>query len=189
MLGILAAGVLIWSLVHLFPALMPAKRTQLINSLGEGKYKGVFALLVLIGLALIIVGWRNTVPTHVYSPPSFGRHLTMLLMLFSVILFGAAKGKNWITQRTRHPMLIGMTTWGVAHLIANGDIRAVVLFGGMTIWAIVSILLINKREGAWARPAAISTGKANLRLIVISVVVYAVLIFLHPYFAGVPLIR
>lgn len=185
MLWLLIAGVLLWSLVHLFPSLMPAKREALVDSLGN-KYQGLFALLILLSLVLIVTGWRNTVPEPVYTPPSGGRHLTMLLVLFAVILFGASHAKSWLKQNIRHPMLSGMAVWGIAHLLANGDIRSVVLFGGMTLWATLSIYFINRRDGDWAKPEMTVTLLDNVKLIVISLVVYVALLFLHPYFAGIP---
>lgn len=187
MLWLLILGVLMWSSVHLFPSLMPTKRAELINWLGN-KYQGIFTLKILISLLLIVIGWRNTVPEPVYDPPSFGRHITMLLMLFSIMLFAAANMKSWLKQKIRHPMLTGVIVWGIAHLLANGDIRSVVLFGGMTLWALLSIFLINKRDGAWEKPAIEATRADNLKLLAGSVVVYLVLIFLHPYFAGMSLI-
>lgn len=187
MLWLLILGVLMWSLVHLFPSLMPDKRAELVNRFGN-KYQGIFALKILIALVLIVIGWRNTVPEPVYDPPSFGRHITMLLMLLSIVLFGAANMKNWLKQNIRHPMLTGVIVWGVAHLLANGDIRSVVLFGGMTLWALLSIFLINRRDGAWKKPAISVSRVDDLKLLAGSVVIYLVLIFLHPYFTGVSLI-
>lgn len=188
MLWLLILGVLMWSIVHLFPAIMPAKRAELISRFGNGKYQGLFALKILIALVLIVIGWRNTLPEPVYDPPAFGRHITMLLMLFSIILFGASNAKSWLKKNIRHPMLSGMAVWGIAHLLANGDIRSVVLFGGMLLWALLSIYFINRRDGAWVKPAITVTRVDDLKLLGISVVVYLLLVFLHPYFAGMSLI-
>jgi uncharacterized membrane protein len=183
----LILGVLLWSLVHLFPSVMADKRNELMNKHGN-KYQGGFALLILFSLILIVVGWRGSVPEALYTPPAIGRHVNMLFMLIAVILFGASHGNSRIKQYVRHPMLVGVHLWALGHLLANGEIRSVVLFGGMLIWSLVSIILINKRDGEWQKPAA-STGMAGeIKLIGISVVVYIVLVFLHPYFAGMPVI-
>lgn len=187
MIWLLVAGVLMWSVVHFFPCLAPAKRAGLVESLGS-KYQGLFALLIVISLAVIVIGWRGTVPYQVYNPPVWGRHLTMLLMLLSVILLGAANGSNRIRQYVRHPMLRGVFIWGVAHLLANGDSRSVVLFSGILIWSVVSIRLINKRDGEWVKPEKPAGWGGELKLLLISLVVFSVLMFLHVHFTGVPII-
>lgn len=187
MIWLLIVGVLMWSFVHFFPCLAPAKRAGLIESLGN-KYQGLFALLIVVSLVFIVLGWRNTIPYQVYNPPVWGRHLTMLLMLFSVILLGAANGSSRIRQYIRHPMLRGVFLWGVAHLLANGDSRSVVLFSGMLIWSVLSIRFINKRDGEWTKPAKPTGWSGEIKLLVISLVVYSALMFLHVHFTGVPII-
>ncbi len=187
MIWLLLAGVLMWSVVHFFPSLAPSKRASLIDSLGS-KYQGAFALLIVLSLVLIVFGWRNTIPHQVYNPPSWGRHLTMLLMLVSVILLGAANGSSRIRQFVRHPMLRGVFVWGVAHLLANGDSRSVVLFGSMLIWSILSIRFINKRDGEWVKPVRPEGWAGDIKLLLISLAVYLGLMFLHPFFAGVPIV-
>ncbi|MEZ5535979.1 MAG: NnrU family protein [Thiolinea sp.] len=183
----LILGVLLWSLVHLFPAVMADKRNELNSSLGN-KYQGGFALLIVLSLILIIAGWRSAVPEQIYNPPAIGRHVNMLFMLLAVILFGASHGKSRIKQYVRHPMLTGVHLWALGHLLANGDSRSVVLFGGMLIWSAVSIVLINKRDGEWQKPAETANMAGEIKLVGISVVVYIVLVFLHPYFAGMPVV-
>ena len=182
----LLLGVLLWSVVHWFPALMPAWRAVLLERLGP-KYMGLFALVIVFSLVLMVLGWRSAVPTFVYTPPVWGRHLTMLLILLAVFLFGAAHAPSRIRQYVRHPMLTGVAVWAFGHLLANGDSRSVVLFGGLLVWSVVSIFLINRRDGTWNRPD-IPPFSAELKLLGISVVAYAALLFLHPWFAGMPLI-
>lgn len=181
----LILGVLLWSGVHFFPALLPAQRTQLINRWGNALYQGVFALLIVLSIALIIVGWRSTLASPIYDPPHWGRHLTMLLMLIAIILLGAGNVKTRIKQGLRHPMLTGVAVWAVAHLLANGDIRSLILFGGLLIWSVISQTLINRRDGAWVKPETTPPLATEVKLIGIGLVVYLVLVFLHPYFAGV----
>lgn len=187
MLWLLILGVLMWSLVHLFPSIMPVKRTELISQYGN-LYQGIFSLKILISLVLIIIGWRNTIPEPIYDPPSFGRHVNMLLMLFAIMLFGASHAKSWLQQNIRHPMLSGVIVWGIGHLLANGDTRSLVLFGGMTLWAALSIVFINKRDESWMKSQMTVTRIDDLKLLAVSIVVYLVPVFLHPYFAGVALI-
>ena len=186
MISVLVAGVLLWSLVHLFPAVMPQKREQLIESMGNA-YQGVFALLIVSSIVLMVIGWRGTTPEHVYQLPVWTRHLAMLLILISIVLFGAANAPTRIKQFIRHPMLRGMYLWAIAHLLVNGDNRSIVLFGAMLIWSILSIRLINIRDGEWVKPEAPDSWSPETILVVVSVVLYGALAYFHRYFTGMPL--
>jgi len=181
---ILITGVVVWSLVHLVKALAPDLRAAVISKLGENPYKGIIALSIVLSLVLIVIGWRSTMPESVYLPPAWGGEANALLMIVSVFLFGAANYPTVIKRYIRHPMLTGMLAWSIGHLLANGDNRSLVLFAGLGVWALVEIVLISRREGAWEKPES-PPMSTEIRGIVISAIVFAVLIFLHPYFAGV----
>ncbi|MEZ5448289.1 MAG: NnrU family protein [Thiolinea sp.] len=183
----LIVGILLWSLVHLFPSLMPERRAALLAERGN-LYQGGFALLIVLSLVLIVIGWRSTPPEAWYVPPSWGRHLNMLLTLIAIILLGASHAPTRIRQYLRHPMLSGVAVWAFGHLLANGETRSVLLFGGMLIWSLVSIYTINRRDGHWKKPAQTTSWAAEIKLLLISLLVYVVLIFLHPYFAGMPVV-
>lgn len=180
----LVAGVLLWTIVHLSPAVMPGFRSAIIGRIGEGPYKGLFALDMVIAIVLIVVGWRSTIPQVVYLPPVWGHTATIVLMAPAVYLLGAANMKTATKRVLRHPMLTGVVVWSIAHLLSNGDIRSVILFGGLGIWALIEMPLINRREGEWVKPQAPAVG-VELRGVAIAAAVYVVLVFLHPYFAGV----
>jgi len=188
-MGLLIIGVLLWSAVHLYPSLFPARRAELIEKLGS-KYEGVFALCIVFSIVLIVLGWRSTVPNPVYDVPSWGRGLNMLTMFIAILLLGAgsAKGISRIKQYVRHPMLTGVIVWGIGHLLANGDIRSVILFGGMTVWAAISLVTISRNEGAWVKPAEVADAKREGILLGITVVVYLVLFMTHRWFAGMPIV-
>nr|CAA6829361.1 MAG: NnrU family protein, required for expression of nitric oxide and nitrite reductases (Nir and Nor) [uncultured Thiotrichaceae bacterium] len=181
----LILGVLLWTIVHLFPAVMADKRNQLNNAMGS-KYQGGFAALIVLSLILIVVGWRSTPPEILYVPLSMGRHINMLFMLFAIILFASAHGKSKIKQFVRHPMLLGVHIWALGHLLANGETRSVVLFGGMLVWTILSFIFINKRDGEWVKPTESADTIGEIKFLVIALVAYLVLMFAHPYFAGMP---
>jgi uncharacterized membrane protein len=186
-MGMLISGVLLWSVAHLFKSLAPEVRAGLESRLGAAA-RGLVAVCILAGLGLIIAGWRSILPMPVFDPPIWGRHANMLLMLLSIILFGAAQGASRIRQWVRHPMLTGMLLWAVGHLLANGEDRSIVLFGGLGLWALVSIIAISARDGAWVKPAKVaSIGREAISLI-IALIIYALLLWGHVYFAGVPLI-
>ena len=182
----LILGVVLWSVVHLYPSIAASHRNKFSASMGNA-YQGIFALLIVGSIVLIVFGWKNTIPTQIYNPPSWGRHLTMLLILIAIILFGAANVKTRIREWIHHPMLTGMLVWSIGHLLANGDSRSVVLFGGLGLWAIVSQLTINKRDGAWVKPTDSKGLKTEVILIFVSLVLYGGLLFLHPYFSGMSL--
>jgi len=181
---LLIIGVVMWSVVHLFPSLLPGVRQKLIDKLGGGRYRGLFALDIVIALVLIVLGWRSAVVEPVYSPPLYGSPVISAMMLLSFILFAAASAPGNIKRYLRHPMLSGMAVWAGAHLLANGDNRSVVLFGGLGLWAIIEIVTISRREGAWEKPGAVAFSK-DLMTIVASAALFAVVAYLHEKVIGV----
>lgn len=143
---LLILGVALYALSHLFKRLMPGPR----QALGD-KGKGLVALVSLAGIVLMVVGYRGAQTVPLYAPlPGMG-HLNNTLMLVSVYLFGVGGTKGVLYTRLRHPMLLGTVVWAVAHLLVNGDMASVILFGGIGIWALVEIVAIN-RAGAWTPP-------------------------------------
>ena len=181
---LLIIGVVLWSAVHLFPSLLPATRGKLIEKLGDGPYRGLFALDIVIAIVLMVVGWRSATIEAVYAPPLYGHPLVTALVLLSFILFGAAKAPGNIKRYLRHPMLMGMAVWAGAHLLANGDNRSVVLFGGLGLWAIVTMIAISLREGAWEKPAAAPLSR-DLMTLVASGALFALVIYFHASVFGV----
>lgn len=180
----LVGGVLLWSALHLLPVTESPIRTGLIDKIGATPYRGLFALGIVASIVLMVLGWRSIEPAAIYTPPEFGKPLTSLFLLGAFILLGAAKSKSSIRHYVRHPMLTAVILWSVGHLTSNGDIRSVVLFVGLGLWAAVMIVLTNKRDGHWDRPEKIPF-KQELKGLFISLVVYVVVVLLHPYFAGV----
>lgn len=183
----LIGGLLLWSAVHYIPGMMPDLRVKLIDKLGAGPYKGLFALSIIGSIVLIVFGWKATTPEFIYQPPSFGPMVTMLLMIFALFLFGCSHGTANIKRVIRHPQLTAVIVWASAHLFSNGDKRSIILFGGMIIWAVTEILVINKRDGEWQKQGPVSWGR-DLKIFAIGLVVYVALIFGHPYFTGFPVV-
>ena len=184
---LLILGLAMWSLIHLFPSFAKDARENIINKLGIGPYKGLFALLIVSSVILIVFGWRSIEPVDVYLPQSWGRYVTYLLVLLTFILFVAARRKTNIKRFLRHPQLSGLVLWGIAHLFANGDNRSLILFSGLTIWAVLEMLMINRREGEWKRPELISV-KYDVITFIGGCVFYAILLMAHPYLSGIKLI-
>jgi uncharacterized membrane protein len=184
----LITGVLLWGLVHLMKSVTPGLRASIQSAVGEGPHKGLVTLLLLVSLALMIFGWRSTTAEFVYDPPSWGRHANMTLMFVAILLIGAAQGASRIRQWIRHPMLTGVLIWAVGHLLANGDNKSLILFGGLGLWALISIITVSRNEGVWVKPAKIATAGREMLSIAIVVILYAVLMLVHPWIAGVSVV-
>jgi uncharacterized membrane protein len=181
----LISGLLLWSIVHFIPSIGISFKTSFINRFGDTIYKAIFSLLIVLSLVLIVFGWRSTTPTYIYVLPAFVKPVSMILLIFAFLLFGAAKYQTRIKRVIRHPQLAGVIVWSSAHLLLNGEFRSVILFGGLGFWAVLEIVFINRREGMWVKPESPSW-KQEIKGGLISLAIFAVVIFLHPYLAGVP---
>lgn len=186
-MSLLIAGVVIWSLAHLFPSVLPATRDGLVRKLGENPYRGLFALVIIGSLILIVLGWKRAVPSALYTPPFAANPVTSALILIGLILFFASQAAGNIKRFVRHPQMVGTMLWGVAHLLTNGDTRAVTLFGGLTLWAILEILMCNRRDGKWLKPEPAPI-KFDVVPVVIGSAVFAAVLYLHGTLFGVPAI-
>ena len=184
---LLVIGLIMWSAVHLFTAMATGTRANLINKFGLGFYKGCFALLIVISIVVMVFGWRSIEPGDIYFPPLWGRHVTYLLVLLTFILFVAAKRKTNIKRVLRHPQLTGLVLWSIGHLFANGDSRSLVLFTGFGLWAILEMIMINRRTGAWVKPAPVPV-KSDIITVAGGLILFAVLFLAHPYLTGIGLI-
>ena len=142
------------------------------------------SLAIVGSLILIIVGYRAAAFIPVWSPPAFLTGINNLAMVLALWVYGssAAKGaKAWPAYKTRHPQLLAIKIWAAAHLLVNGDLASIVLFGGMLAWAVGSVILINKAEPAWTPPAQRPT---YIKLAVITLVMLIVISAIH-YALGV----
>lgn len=176
---ILVLGVLLWSAAHLFKRLAPAQRETLARGMGEGA-KGVFALLILAGVVLMVLGWKWSDTILLWVAPAWMGHLNNLLMLISFYVFGIGMAKGALSQRFRHPMLTGVLIWAVAHLLVNGDVAGVILFGGLGLWAVLSIVLINAQSPGWTPPQR-KPGPRDAVAVLVVLVVYAVVGLIHAW--------
>lgn len=143
--------------------------------------KGIIAVAIVAALVMIIIGYRGAAFIPVWTPPPFLTHLNNLLMVLAFWVYGssAAKGaKAWPAYKTRHPQLMAVKIWAVAHLLVNGDLASILLFGSMLAWAVGSVILINRAEHNWTPPAP--AGKATyIRLAVITLVMLVVVTAIH----------
>jgi len=180
---LLNLGVLLWAGAHLSSSFRTGIRQGLIDKMGPDKYRGLFSLVILLSVAMIVFGWRSTDTIHLYDPPLWNSPLTSLLVGIAFLLMaGAGYGGN-IRRIIRHPQLTGVVVWAGAHLLANGDNRSAILFGGLGLWALVSMLVISKRDGAWVKPSPMPLSR-ELIGIAITIAVFATVFYLHPYFTG-----
>lgn len=184
-MGWLLAGVLLWSAAHMSRRLSPGTRAAAIAALGEKPYKGLFALVVLAALAAMVAGWRAHAPAAVHAPPEWAPAAAAALMFAALFLFAAALLPSNARRVVRHPQLTGVVLWAVAHLLANGDDRALALFGGLGLWAAIQIPLID-RDGAPPKPDPVPA-LAELKPLGAAAAAFALLFFAHARFAGVPL--
>ena len=185
----LAVGVLLWSLVHFIPSLAAEFKKAMVDRYGEYSYKGAITLLMIISLYLIISGWKTLTPVEpeilnaIYTAPEWGGHAAALLMLIGFVLFFAPYPPNNIKRLMRHPQLLGFAMWGLGHLLAVGTARSIVLFGGLTIWALIEIYLINKRDGIWVKPEK-APFKNDVAMVVFAVLVYLAFLYTHHMLFG-----
>ncbi len=180
----LILGVVIWSALHLFPAVAQGARSRVVKAMGEGPYKGLFALLLVASIALIVVGWIISDSRAVYDPPGWGSGAAKALVLVALVLFVSTVTKTNIKGLVRHPQLSGVLVWAIAHLLANGDSHGLIVFGGMGLWAIVEMAAVSRRDGPWQRPERQSTLR-ELLPVGVAVVAYALILLVHPIAFGV----
>jgi len=173
---LLIIGLLLWTAAHYFKRLMPAQREAIGNA---GKI--IVAVAIVASLALMIIGYRGAEVVTIWSPPAFLTGINNLAMVLALWIYGssAAKGaKAWPAYKTRHPQLLAVKIWAAAHLLVNGDLASIILFGGLLAWAVGSVILINRNTPAWTAPAP--AGRATyIRLIVISLVMYVAIAAIH----------
>lgn len=148
----LIGGLVLWYAAHMLGRLAPAIRRDMDSALGKKPSYGIMAVLILASVYLMVIGYRAMDFIPIYPPvPGIG-HLNNLLMLLSVFAFGIGKAGGRLSAKFRHPMLWGMVIWAVAHLIVNGDLASLLLFGGLGVWALIQMRLINQSEGPWEVP-------------------------------------
>lgn len=177
---LLIIGIALWSGGHLFKRLAPEKRAEM----GE-KGKLVATAALLASLVLMVLGYRWAAFIPVWSPPAFMTHIANLLVLIGFWFFALSSIAGTMSARVRHKQLTGMKSWAVAHLLVNGDLASILLFGGMLAWAVLSVILINKAEPTWERPANASV-KNDVIALVVAVVLYGVVAFIHTWLGYYP---
>lgn len=141
---ILIVGLLVFLGIHTVP-MRTALRGGLVERLGEGAYKGLFTVTAMVGLGLIIVGKGTAGFITLYPPMPGARHLLLALMPLALILVLAGSLPGNIKRFVPNPMLTGVKLWALLHLLANGDVASVILFGSFLAWAVIDVISLKRR--------------------------------------------
>ncbi len=182
-------GLVIFLGAHVFVT-MREHRAALIKTLGAGPYRGLFSLVSIVGIVLVGYGfarYRAEGLIMVWSPPGWTRHIVEALMWPASIMVVAAYIRGHIKRVLKHPMLVGVKTWAVAHLCANGDLGGIILFGSVLLWAGYDRMTLKRRADPGAPPIPVGGTGNDIIAIVIGTILYLALGFLfHPFVIGLP---
>ena len=186
---IMILGLALFIGAHVFIT-MRERRAVAIARLGEGPYKGVLALASLVGIILMGYGfasYRAAGMINVWSPPAWTRHVTDLLVWPAIIFVVAAYVRGDIARVLKHPMLVGVKLWALAHLISNGDLGSIILFGSILGWAVFDRITLKRRSDPGAPPIPYGGRTNDIIAVAVGTLIYLALGFwFHPYVIGVP---
>ncbi|WP_323035020.1 NnrU family protein [Pararhodobacter sp.] len=171
---LLTAGVLLWAYSHLMKRLTPGLRARM----GENGGKMAVSVMSIIAIYLMVKGYGRAAPIDLWNPPAFMTHINNTLMLIAVFLLGLGYSRGVLRSKMRHPMLGAVKVWALAHLLVNGDLASVILFGGLLAWAVVDMIMINRQTPPWVRPAA-GPVINDVLYGVISLLVFGVIAYVH----------
>jgi len=188
-LGILILGLAVFLVTHVFVSFRQA-RASVIERVGLPLYRGLFAIVSLAGLALIIWGYaqyRAHGLIQLWSPPAFMRHVTIGLVLFAAIFIVAAFFPSHIRSKLKHPMLASVKTWALAHLVSNGDLGSILLFGSFLLWGGFHRITLKYRSDPGAPPIPAGDRRRDWIAIAVGTLLYLALGFIfHPLVVGIP---
>jgi uncharacterized membrane protein len=187
---LLILGIVIFLGAHTFTSLR-GPRQRLVDAVGPNAYRGLYSVVSLIGFVLICVGfsrYRSEGMIPLWSPPHGMRHLTIALMWFAFVALAAmnpapSRIRGWL----RHPMLVAIKIWALAHLLANGDLGGVILFGSFLAWAVYDRISV-KRRGDLGAPRVSGFTRADAQTLVVGTIAWIAMMFLHPWLIGVNVI-
>ena len=181
-------GLIIFFIPHLVTAFARGARAKLVKTLGAGPYKGTYSLISAFGLGLIVWGWRSADATVLFVAPYWVIHVVYLLVFLSLVALASAYlPKGRIAPALKHPMLAGVKLWALAHLLVNGDVRSLILFGSFLAYGVIDRIAVKRRGAAVAKAGPVIN---DLYAVGVGAAAWAaVFFFLHPYIAGVPVPR
>jgi uncharacterized membrane protein len=191
-LAVMILGLAVFLGSHAFVTMRP-QRAAVAARVGEGPYKGLFSLISLVGIVLI--GWgfahyRSTGYIDIWSPPAWTRHVTLLLVWPAIVCIFAAYVPGDIKRVLKHPMLVGVKLWALAHLISNGDLGSIILFGSILGWAVFDRITLKHRTDPGGPPVPVGGRRNDFFAVAVGTLVYFALGFwFHPLVIGVPVFR
>lgn len=189
---LLVLGLIVFFGVHLVSTSVPA-RAVLVARLGENGYKIGFSIASLIGLAIAVTGFVNvqgsSANVHLWTPPVWTKHLAYALMLPALILLVAAYTPSRIRDAARHPMLAAVKIWALAHLLANGDLAGLILFGSFLAWAVYDRISVKRRNARGPLGDRRGSGANDVVVVVVGALLWVGFLFgAHRLLIGVPLL-
>jgi uncharacterized membrane protein len=185
---LLIAGLVLFLGAHTLTTLRNVRATAM-GRIGEGPYKGLYSLLSAAGLVLIVWGfgrYRGAGYIPVWDPPAWLHPIALVLMWFSFVALAATyspAGK--IKGLLRHPMLVGVKAWALAHLLVNGDLGSMILFAAFLAWAVYDRIAVKRRGDAGAPPSNFTSG--DMIALLVGSAFYGAMFWLHPAIIGVPI--
>lgn len=186
---VLVAGLLLFLGPHSVRLVADDWRSERIASMGEGRWKGLYSLVSLVGFALIIWGYgmaRASQGAPLWAPPAWSRHLASPLTLVAFVLIVAAYvPRSRLRALVGHPMLLGTVLWALAHLLANGGVADLVLFGAFLVWSAVDFVALRRRDRVEGRQRRGAWGSDLTSVVVGTVAWYVFAMYLHGPLIGV----
>jgi uncharacterized membrane protein len=186
---VMILGLVLFLGIHVFTTQRNA-RARLIASMGEGGYKMGYTVVSLAGLVLIVWGFAHYHASEfqpIWTPPTFLKHLNTALMLPAVILVAAAYIRGRIYTAVKHPMLAGVKLWAFGHLLANGDLGGIILFGSFLAWAVFDRISLKRRADPGGPPIPVGGLTNDLIAVAVGIIAYLALAFaFHPIVIGIP---
>jgi len=182
---LLAFGVFFTAALHLVAA-VPSLKARIKQAVGEKAYGPVFGIASVIGIAIIVLGWRASVFIPVYHPPEWGRNANYVLTLIAFVFLGIFLFRGSWRQTLRFPMALAVIFWAIGHLLANGDLASIILFDGFLAYAILHII-IGTINGV--RPSPVVREGHNLLSVLGGLALYGVMTQLHGALIGVPVFQ
>ncbi|MGA2552356.1 MAG: NnrU family protein [Burkholderiaceae bacterium] len=188
-MGLFLLGLVVFLGVHSTKIAAPDWRQSMIARFGLGTWKGLYSLVSIVGFVALVYGFglARQDSVVVWSPPLFMRHVTALFTLVAFIFFVAAYvPRNSLKFRFGHPMLLSVKIWAVGHLLANGTLADIILFGAFLVWAVIAFVFERRRDRTAGVTYPAGTTRGNVLTIAIGLVAFLVFAFyLHRLLIGV----
>lgn len=153
---LLGLGLALWYATHLAPIALDSRKRALIASIGDRAYKGGLALTTIAAIALMVIGYQDAGYIWVWTPPGFMVHINNVLMIAALLFFAGGRIPGAIGSRIRHPQFAAIKAWAAAHLMVNGDGASILLFGALLAWAVVALIMTDRRDGKPAMTAVMT---------------------------------